>query len=176
MMRSKSVAKNGDRSRIPERLEFRRKTARKVALAISLLGVLHVNSSPAATNELPLLDLPQPKGPYAIGTKTLVLQDASRKRDLIVTTWFPAGAGAVVAPYMDPRTAAELAREWKVQPGFELRVRGHARLDARIVHDRRFPVVFLEHGSGVVPALYTVLAEGLASEGYVVVATNHPPD
>jgi dienelactone hydrolase len=38
------------------------------------------------------------------------------------------------------------------------------------------PIVLLEHGSGVVPAIYTILAEGLASNGYVVVATNHPPD
>jgi predicted dienelactone hydrolase len=34
----------------------------------------------------------------------------------------------------------------------------------------------LEHGSNVVPAIYTVLAEGLASSGFIVVATNHPPD
>src|SRR5438094_8646135 len=39
-----------------------------------------------------------------------------------------------------------------------------------------FPVVLLEHGSSVVPAIYTVLAEGLASSGFIVVATNHPPD
>jgi dienelactone hydrolase len=152
------------------------KTHRRIALAISLLGVLCVNFSPAATNEFPLLDLPQPNGPYAIGTRILVLQDTSRKRDLVVTAWFPAEVGAAVAPYMDPRTAAELAREWKLRPGFERCVRPHAWLDAKIIHDGHFPVVLLEHGSGVVPALYTVLAEGLASEGYIVVATNHPPD
>src|SRR5437879_3389190 len=39
-----------------------------------------------------------------------------------------------------------------------------------------FPVVLLEHGSSVVPAIYTVLAEGLASSGFIVIATNHPPD
>jgi hypothetical protein len=26
-----------------------------------------------------------------------------------------------------------------------------------------------------VPAIYTILAEGLASSGFIVVATNHPP-
>jgi dienelactone hydrolase len=39
-----------------------------------------------------------------------------------------------------------------------------------------FPLVLLEHGSGVVPAIYTILAEGLASQGFVVAATNHPPE
>src|SRR5256886_10338748 len=39
-----------------------------------------------------------------------------------------------------------------------------------------FPVVLLEHGSDVVPAIYTILAEGLASSGFIVVAANHPPD
>ena len=28
----------------------------------------------------------------------------------------------------------------------------------------------------VVPAIYTILAEGLASHGFIVAATNHPPD
>jgi predicted dienelactone hydrolase len=30
--------------------------------------------------------------------------------------------------------------------------------------------------SGVSPATYTILAEELASQGFVVAATNHPPD
>jgi predicted dienelactone hydrolase len=45
-----------------------------------------------------------------------------------------------------------------------------------VAEDGPFPVVLLEHGSRVVPAIYTVLAEVLASSGFIVVATNHPPD
>src|SRR5207249_10439609 len=65
---------------------------------------------------------------------------------------------------------------WKLQPDFQRLVRTHARLLAPIAEGGPFPVVLLEHGSGVVPAIYTVLAEGLASHGFVLVATNHPPD
>ena len=39
-----------------------------------------------------------------------------------------------------------------------------------------FQLFFWNTALSVVPAIYTVLAEGLASSGFIVVATNHPPD
>jgi predicted dienelactone hydrolase len=91
--------------------------------------------------------------------------------------WYPAVEGtSALAPYMDKKTANALAKEWKLQPDFQRLVRTHTRLLAPIAEDGPFPVVLLEHGSGVVPAIYTILAEGLASNGFIVVATNHPPD
>jgi hypothetical protein len=109
--------------------------------------------------------------------KTLVLSDASRHRDLVVTFWYPATAGTLpFAPYMDKKTADAVAEEWKLQPGFERQVRTHSRTLAPVVQRGPFPIVFLEHGTGVVPSIYTILAEGLASSGFVVVATNHTPD
>jgi pimeloyl-ACP methyl ester carboxylesterase len=147
----------------------------KIAIAF-LLAALCSHASSAATCKSGSLALPQPLGRTPVGTRTLVLADAARRRELLVTTWFPAESGTVAAPYMEKRTAAELAREWKLQFGFEQSVCTHAWLDAAIVHQKAFPVVLLEHGSGVVPAIYTVLAEGLASSGFIVVATNHPPD
>lgn len=143
-----------------------------VILFINLL----TQSSVAADIGHAVLELPSPDGPYAIGTTTLVLSDTRRNRDLVVTTWFPANGGSVVAPYMDKRTAAEFSAEWKLQPGFEQNVHTHAWIQASIPKNGLFPLVLLEHGSGVVPAVYTILAEGLASNGFIVVATNHPPD
>jgi len=122
------------------------------------------------------LQLPPPDGCHAVGTSTVVLSDASRNRDLLVTFWYPALRGAVVAPYMDGKTAAAFAAEWKLQPNFASHVRTNSKLGAAMEHGGRFPLVLLEHGSGVVPAIYTILAEGLASHGFVVAATNHPPD
>jgi predicted dienelactone hydrolase len=93
-----------------------------------------------------------------------------------VTRWYPANGGRFEpAPYMDKRTADALAEEWKLQPEFQRLVRTHARFQAPILAGP-FPVVLVEHGSAVVPAIYTVLAEGLASSGFIVIATNHPPD
>lgn len=142
-----------------------------VGMLITLgLSVSHAVKAAEATTELP-----EPAGAYPIGTRTLELTDAARQRKLPVTAWYPSEPGSARAPYMDPRTARELAAEWNLQPRFERRVRGHAGLNAPIASGR-WPVVLLEHGSGLVPALYTVLAEGLASHGFVVIATNHPPD
>jgi predicted dienelactone hydrolase len=121
-------------------------------------------------------DLPQPNGCHAVGTRAVVLRDRHRSRDLLVTMWYPAVEGtSALAPYMDKKTGDALAEEWKLQLGFQSLVHTHARLLAPIA-EGGFPVVLLEHGSGVVPAIYTVLAEGLASSGFIVVATNHPPD
>jgi len=105
------------------------------------------------------------------------LKDSHRNRELLVTFWYPAAqATSTTAPYMDQKTADALAEEWKLQPDFQHLVRTHASPMAAIAADGPFPVVLLEHGSSVVPAIYTVLAEGLASSGFIVVATNHPPD
>ncbi len=142
-----------------------------------LLLLVHLTlSSLVAQNREATLHLPPPDGCHAVGTRSAVLSDAPRNRDLVVTFWYPALRGAVVAPYMDGKTAAAFAADWKLQLNFASRVRTNSKLGAAIEHGGRFPLVLLEHGSGVVPAIYTILAEGLASHGFVVVATNHPPD
>lgn len=145
--------------------------------AVILLGNPGVLSAQITNASKSTLELPQPNGDRAIGTTTLVFNDSHRNRGLLVTAWYPAEAnGSAAAPYLDARTAAAVAAEWDLLPGFERDVRTHAGLKAGIAKDGPFPVVLLEHGSGVVPSMYTVLAEGLASSGFIVVATNHPPD
>jgi dienelactone hydrolase len=147
-----------------------------LALPISLLLLLVALSQTSTAGEAGF-DLPQPNGCHPVGTGTVVLRDPRRSRDLVVTMWYPAAEGTfALAPYMDKRTADALAEEWKLQPDFQRLVGTHARTQASIAQGGPFPVVLLEHGSGVVPAIYTVLAEGLASSGFIVVATNHPPD
>src|SRR6202047_4085790 len=145
-------------------------------LPIFVLVLLSVSSRASAANQAEF-DLPRPNGCHPVGTRTIVLRDPRRSRDLLVTMWYPAMEGtSAIAPYMDQKTADALAAEWKLQPNFQRLVRTHARLRAPIAERGPFPVVLLEHGSSVVPAIYTVLAEGLASSGFIVVTTNHPPD
>jgi predicted dienelactone hydrolase len=81
---------------------------------------------------------------------------------------------STLAPHMDKKTADALAEEWRLQPNFQRLVLTHARLQAPLAERGPFPVVLLEHGSRVVPAIDTVLGEGLASSGFIAVATNHP--
>jgi predicted dienelactone hydrolase len=120
--------------------------------------------------------LPPPDGCRAVGTTSVVLRDASRNRDLIVTFWYPSLRGSTVAQYVDKRTATAIATDWKLQPDFAHFIHTNANLAAAMEKGGPFPLVLLEHGSEVVPANYTILAEGLASHGFVVAATNHQPD
>src|SRR5271167_1898604 len=69
-----------------------------------------------------ILQLPSPDGCHAVGTTTIVFRDASRQRDLLFTFWYPSLRGSVVAPYMDKKTAAALAEEWKLQANFVERI------------------------------------------------------
>src|ERR1700720_2721326 len=145
-------------------------------LPIFVLVLLSLSSRASDANQAEF-DLPRPNGCHPVGTRTIVLRDPRHSRDLLVTMWYPAVEGtSAFAPYMDKKTANALAEEWKLQPDFQRLVRTHARLLAPIAKGGPFPVVLLEHGSSVVPAIYTILAEGLASNGFIVVATNHPPD
>jgi dienelactone hydrolase len=145
-------------------------------LPIFVLVLLTLPSRASDANQAEF-DLPRPNGCHPVGTRTIVLRDPRRSRDLLVTMWYPAmESTSALAPYMDKKTADALAEEWKLQPNFQRLVLTHARLQAPLAERGPFPVVLLEHGSSVVPAIYTVLAEGLASSGFIVVATNHPPD
>jgi dienelactone hydrolase len=77
---------------------------------------------------------------------------------------------------MDKRTAAAIAANWELQPNFASSIHTNASLESALDEGGPFPLILLEHGSGVVPAVYTILAEGLASHGFIVAATNHPTD
>ena len=149
---------------------------RSLAFSFFVLALLTLPSSTSDAAQAGF-ELPRPNGCHPVGTRTVVLKDQHRSRDLLVTMWYPAAESkSAAAPYMDKKTADAMAEEWKLQPDFQRLVRTHARLQAPIAGGSPFPVVLLEHGSSVVPAIYTVLAEGLASSGFIVVATNHPPD
>jgi dienelactone hydrolase len=150
----------------------------KAAFFASPIFVMALLVLPSQTNAGEIgFDLPQPNGCYPVGTRIDVLKDAHRSRDLLVTFWYPAVEGtATHAPYMDKKTADALADDWKLQPDFQRLVRTHAVVSAPIAEGGPFPLVLLEHGLGVVPGIYTILAEGLASNGFIVVAMNHPTE
>ena len=152
------------------------KNAATPALSVILL-LLFASAVRGSEEAQPGFDLPVPNGCHPVGTKAIALSDRHHGRDLIITMWYPAVEGkAAFAPYMDERTADAVAENWNLQPSFARQVRTHARLLAPFAEGGPFPIVLLEHGSGAVPAIYTVLAEGLASTGFIVVAPNHPPD
>ncbi|MEV7770033.1 esterase [Kitasatospora sp. NPDC086791] len=137
--------------------------------------------------------LPEPTGPYPIGTTALHLTDAGRddpwqpghRRELMISLWYPtsrpAGPGDR-APYMEPAAgehfggAEGLARvNYGTEPGRTdwSGIRTHARRDAPALPGGRRPVVLYSPGLGDPRTWGTALVEDLASRGYVVVTVDH---
>ncbi|MER7108383.1 alpha/beta hydrolase family protein [Streptomyces sp. NPDC000229] len=161
-----------------------------LSLALLGTGVAHAAHAapvaPAAETARVRLELPPPTGSYAVGRDTLHLVDKSRPdpwvpeagaRELMVSMYYPARpGGGRTAPYM---TAAEAQafiddRELTdaVSAGTLSGTRTHARPAAAPVRGK-FPLVVLSPGFTVNRSTLTLLAEELASQGYVVATVDH---
>ncbi len=133
----------------------------------------------------PVVRLPIPTGPYAVGRTWLVVVDSSRrerfstepdaKRRFPVKIWYPAtpGATGTAAPYADPREFAGAG----LPPALFRHVRlmkTSALIGAPLATDQRFPLLVFSHGYGGTFGQNTVQMEELASRGYVVASIAHP--
>lgn len=139
--------------------------------------------------------LPEPTGPYAVGRVTLDWLEEGRidpfapaagtKRELPVWIWYPARRDAVQPrlDYMPARlreamqqNAPLLARVlFQALSTDRANVTSHS-LDAPALADAttRFPILLLKPALGAAVAQNAVLAEDLASHGYVVVGSDSP--
>ncbi|MFD5804229.1 alpha/beta hydrolase family protein [Streptomyces sp. NPDC127020] len=133
----------------------------------------------------PEISLPQPAGRFAVGRQTLHMADHRRRdpwvpsthRELMVSMHYPARAGwSSPAAYMteeEARLLLEARGLAGVVPAATVSgVRTHARMDARPAHGR-FPLVLLSPGFSMPRTTLTILADDLASRGYVVAAVDH---
>jgi len=143
----------------------------------------------------PVITLPAPTGPYAVGTTTQYWADPSRDewftpedpediRELVVQIWYPTLSTwkGTRAPYIDHlkiRTAA--IGDAGGFPGFlasylEL-TQTNAWMEAPpLAEAAPFPLVLISHGITGMRSLHTAMAENLASHGYVVAALDHSYD
>ncbi|MCI2417944.1 lipase [Saccharopolyspora sp. K220] len=135
------------------------------------------------------LALPEPTGPYPVGTVDLHLVDHGRTdpwaeqpnqpRELMTSLWYPAlpvphrpttsHFTPGVAEYYDQNSSS-----LGVEPGTAdfAGTRTHAKADAAPILGKR-PVVLYSPGGGNSRALGTALVEDLVSRGFVVVAVDH---
>ncbi|MGZ3638934.1 MAG: alpha/beta hydrolase family protein [Ktedonobacterales bacterium] len=128
--------------------------------------------------------LPAPTGPYAVGRTLYDWIDPSRAetfapkpgahRELMVWVWYPATPppDAHTAPYL-PETWAQVVDDDWVRSGLTQRassISTHSFADAPLsAAQASYPVLIMQPGMGRIPPDYTVLAESLASHGYIVV-------
>lgn len=141
-----------------------------------------------AVNQFPT-ELSRPAGPFAVGRTILTWVDESHHdrlhptpqedRELVAWVWYPSRTRSLrTADYLPPPWREALARSGGVlMTDFLTRnlakVRVHSVEDAPLAADeRQYPVVLLLPGSGALAGGYTVLAEDLASHGYIVVGLN----
>ncbi|MFG3052476.1 alpha/beta hydrolase family protein [Kitasatospora sp. NPDC048239] len=174
-----------------------------IAALMAATAVLGVAAAPAAL-AAPGVEqrqaqawLPQPTGPYPVGTTALHLVDTGRQdpwkpalvRDLMVSFWYPTtrpARGDERARYMEPRAAAHFGGKdgassfnYQVEPGRTdwSGIRTHARQDAPVLPGGApRPVVLYSAGLGDPRTWGTGLVEDLASRGYVVVTVDHTYD
>ncbi|MEU6740641.1 alpha/beta hydrolase family protein [Streptosporangium sandarakinum] len=150
------------------------------------------SAAPSATPDAPAVPvpppaLPAPTGPHAVGATTLHLVDGSRPdpwvperkaRELMVSLWYPARApGGRRAAYMTAEESALLLKGQHVTglPEDVLSgTRTNATADAAPAGRRRgLPLVVLSPGFTMPRSSLTILAEDLASRGYIVAGIDH---
>ncbi|MER6300454.1 esterase [Kitasatospora sp. NPDC001539] len=168
------------------------------AVALGAAGAPGAAAAPRDTGwgRLATAALPDPTGPYPIGTTSLKLTDPDREfplkpgkpRELMISFWYPTArpaTGGDRAPFMAPAAAAHFGSAGSVGQtdyGFEpdrtdwAGVRTHARTDAPALPGGKRPVVLYSAGFGDPRTWGTALVEDLASRGYVVVTVDHTWD
>jgi len=127
--------------------------------------------------------LPEPSGPYAVGTAHLLFVDESRpelftddpddQREVTVRAWYPADPeiDAPVAPYYED--AAEMVRRYGYPPEF-MDLDTHSMQDVPVSQEEdAYRVVLFNHGWGEHAVQNTILMEELASHGYIVFSLAH---
>jgi predicted dienelactone hydrolase len=156
---------------IPLAMRFSRKyiVFAVLALALTSFGSLLL---------VPMFSLPQPTGPYSVGTRIIYLKDTSRvedqgsqpgkPRELIVQIWYPAASSNNhLAAYQ--RTA-----ETTLATSYRGALWTNSRTDAPVESDGSpFPVLLFNHRWGGIRTQNTFLTEDLASHGYVVASIDH---
>ncbi|MEU8511661.1 esterase [Kitasatospora sp. NPDC048722] len=177
-----------------------RAVAAVLLAATATLGAVGAPGAVAAPNDGAAQQarawLPQPTGPYPVGTTSLQLTDDRRDdpwkpgqhRKLMISFWYPTtrpAVGSDRAPYMVPAAADHFGNAGSVgqsDNGFEpgrtdwAGIRTHARADAPALPGGKRPVVLYSAGFGDPRTWGTGLVEDLASRGYVVVTVDHTYD
>ncbi|MHA1718066.1 MAG: alpha/beta hydrolase family protein [Promethearchaeota archaeon] len=123
--------------------------------------------------------MPEPTGPFSIGTTTYELTDYSRNetftedpddfRKLLIKTWYPANSKSV----LEKKPQKYLTPEFYFKD--LAKIPTHSFVDVSVSDSQeKYPVILFSHGYGAFEGLYQVLMEELASQGFIIFSINHP--
>lgn len=161
------------------------------AVIFLLVAIVAMGISTAASILLPVMAIPEPSGPFRVGTTTYFWVDESRRgvytddptapRELMVQVWYPAESveGAHPSRWLEhPRILSPMLAFWGDLPTFIL---GHLNLtysnsyeDAPVLEAAApFPVIVYSHGWGGIRNISQDQLEMLASHGYIVFSADH---
>ncbi|WP_026671788.1 alpha/beta hydrolase family protein [Alkalihalobacterium bogoriense] len=140
----------------------------------------------------PIIKIPAPTGPYAVGVTNYHWVDSNREepyadppvdhRELMVRVWYPAelDKDARKAPYAldsedTKRVGENLSIDLRMTLYSWLQAENHSYSDAPLSKEKeQFPVLVFSPGFGFSPYMYTSIIEELASQGYIVFGIEHP--
>ena len=156
----------------------------------SYLTLILLALSTAVPTLLPVPKIPNPSGPYQIGTSIFEMTDSSRQelysgkdepRRFMIQIWYPAeviSTSKHAAWMSEPEIFAPAIAGFLKLPSFFLDhlalAKSPAYLDVPLVEtDKPYPVIIFSHGWQGFNAQNTGQAVELASHGYVVVGIQH---
>jgi predicted dienelactone hydrolase len=165
------------------------KVIRKVSVAFSFLLFILTLIFPLL---LPVPDLPEPGGPYAVGRTSFRMTDPTREeiftannddvRSVLVTAWYPAAEQThreKPAAYWDQdgftgkaySLSAEMGTFWYSHLS-DVRTNSYTNAPVSTMEES-YPVVIYSHSFVGLNTENTMLFEELASQGYVVFSIGH---
>jgi len=161
---------------------------RFVWLLIATFHAALAADGPAAPQSA--VELLPPTGKFAIGRRSFHWTSPAGRQpggdncEILAHAWYPAKtiAGAATAPYLPDFVALQVAvgeAELKAAagPAYDAlsKARTHVIAEAELSPElNKYPVALLTHGLRYSALGYSILAEELASHGYVVVGVDHP--
>jgi predicted dienelactone hydrolase len=161
----------------------------KTPIFLKLLGTFVVITFLALSlllvKQLGVFILPEPTGPYAIGTFNYSLTDklrverfaSNQQREVFVQVWYPADNKRIHDYPLRTLWQEMYSGEFDLLSffwGYLKHINTHSHIEAPIALKEQFPVLLFNHGLNLVAEQNTVLIEHLVSHGYVVFSIAHP--
>lgn len=136
---------------------------------------------------LPVFELPEPRGPYNVGTESIyvttdrdeiITKDPDDKRELVYRIWYPGDTDVSSMKrekYVDRAGRIGFALKYGLPPAslnYLDKVKTFVYPDIPVA-DGQFPVLIFSHGYGSKATGYYALLTEIASQGYVIINMNH---